>query len=291
MTDQPDVPRYLVIGPMGTTEGPYTPDALRERLRTGRITAEDRYLDAATQTTVDLLSVVPEAAELVREARRRTSDRIRRRSSDRHAAVAEAVAASSSREPAAVVASSAREPAAVVASSARQPAAEPAPITTRPTSRTIGLRHVLIAVAVAVGLTLAIGGISSLAEDEPDLTPTVQYLGNGLWTLDTLASAALAGEAITAEAKARHLSVLKSLQDAGGLIVELHPGDVNLRTGATSSFHHWKAFTGNGRHLSITLLPPHPLLGARLSIRDDGDNRILSLDDQGVHVVLRPKTP
>ena len=280
MTDQPETPRYLVIGPIGTTEGPYTPDVLRERLRTGRITAEDRYLDAATQAPVDLLSVVPEAAELVREARRRTSDRIRRRSSDRHAAVADAIAASS-----------AREPAAVVASSAQEPAAEPAPTSTQQPARPIRLRSLVIAAAIAVGLVLAIGGISSVMDDAPDLTPTVQYLGNGQWTLDPLASAALASEAANVEAKARHLRILTSLQDAGGLIVELRPGDVNLRTGATSSFHHWQAIDGNGRNLSITLLPPHPLLGARLSLRDDGDNRILSLDDQGVSVVLRPKTP
>ena len=166
------------------------------------------------------------------------------------------------------------------------------PVLPRRPSTALGGRSLLIAVVAAVVIAVAFGFVSSLVETAPNLTPTVQFLGAGRWTVDLTATAAVGAEAGSAEGKARQQEFQgRLLQGAGILTVDLHAGDATIRTKDDSSFHHWEPLSGNGRTLTIRLLPAHPLLGERVTIRDDGDNRILTLDDQGVVLVLRPQTP
>ena len=90
---------YLVLLDNGGTDGPYTLDELRERLRTGRVRSGDRLAHMHTRTQCQMIELIPEARD-ISHARPAASERIRRKISDRHAAAKAASNRSSARTPA-----------------------------------------------------------------------------------------------------------------------------------------------------------------------------------------------
>ena len=77
---------YLLVQATGS-EGPFTPDELRDLVRRGRARAGDRIYHPINRTTSEVRHVVPEA-DALEKAAVRPSDRIRRTTSDRQQAVA-----------------------------------------------------------------------------------------------------------------------------------------------------------------------------------------------------------
>ena len=100
---------YHLVQATGS-EGPFTPDELRDLVRRGRAGAGDRIYHSINRTTSEVRHVVPEADALEKTAAR-PSDRILRTTSDRQQAVAQAQAErrrTSDRLPTAIAAPAAR---------------------------------------------------------------------------------------------------------------------------------------------------------------------------------------
>jgi hypothetical protein len=99
---------YLLLLPTGS-EGPYTPAELRDLLRRGKARSGDRLRHATTPAHCLVSELIPDAAALEKEVPP-ASERIRRKVSDRHRAVAQAIGDRQQTAPAGRTSSSAIDP-------------------------------------------------------------------------------------------------------------------------------------------------------------------------------------
>jgi hypothetical protein len=90
---------YFVMLDNGSTDGPYSLEELRERLHTGRVRSADRLTHTKTRVQCQLVELIPDAQD-ISHARPTVSERIRRKTSDRHAVAQAAANRSSGRTPA-----------------------------------------------------------------------------------------------------------------------------------------------------------------------------------------------
>ena len=250
MTTDADPARFLIIGPMGEADGPVDITELRRRLTTGRFLADDRLRDAVTGNPIDLLTVIPDAEALVAEARKRTSDRIRRRTSDRQAAYAEAQAA---RPKPVVDATTAQAP---------EEAPEALPVTSVKRSALSKSQIMTIAIAVVV-ITMATLLWESFEPSRDSMDP---QRFQGTWIINEAGMTAWLAP-LPPEAKTTYASLTERMRvKLHGMSLTLKDNRLTVRTNGTTTDHTMTFLEASESFAAFNLTPPHPVLGPNLQL-------------------------
>ena len=258
-------PVYLIIGPVGEEDGPYTIEELRQRLVRGRLRRDDRLRNQA-QGTIHTVEELIEDVEALEEEARRQARRVRRTSEERRAAVAEAEAAAA--------AAAADSPPPQPTEDATPPVAEePSPAVIPPEIQRRRVRMALI----AAGIALVVGVLwNFLPERDPGML-RVEVI-QGYWTLDERALGTLVSDTPHPEVQKHVQRAADQLrQRLGGITIHLQDQVLTVEKSGVSSQHECRITGGDSMGLGFQLSPPHPLLGAEVAFFRTGSGLELQI--------------
>lgn len=259
-------PVYLIIGPVGEEDGPYTMEELRQRLVRGRLRRDDR-LRNQDQGTIHTVEELIEDVEALEEEARHHARRVRRTSEERRAAVAEA-------EAAAAAAAAADSPPPQPTENATPPVAEELSSAVIPTE--IQQRRIRLAL-IAAGIALVVGVLwNFLPERDPGML-RVEVI-QGYWTLDERALGTLVSDTPHPELRKHVQRAADQLkQRLGGITIHLQDQVLTVEKSGVSSQHECRITGGDSMGLGFQLSPPHPLLGAEVAFFRTGSGLELQI--------------
>lgn len=250
---QDDLPSYLVLGPVGEEDGPYTVEDLRHRLSKGRLRREDRLRDRQRGIVLTVESLIPDAAKFEDEGRAEAR-RLRRTSEERRAA-AEAAAGE-------------------VTPGKNTPDGPPPGLVTAPVlvDPSVPSRRRWGGLALAGGVALVLGVAWTFLPERVPPHLDLQAL-EGHWRLNEVAlrdAVKTMGEgSVQAHFQGSADRVVKQL---GGVTLRLQDQLMTIEMPGTRTTHICTVVGGDAGGVGIQMAPGHPILGSEMAffVREEG---------------------
>lgn len=254
-SSQDDLPSYLVLGPVGEEDGPYTVEDLRHRLSKGRLRRDDRLRDRERGIVLTVESLIPDAAKLEDEGRAEAR-RLRRTSEERRAA-AEAAAGE-----------------VTPGTNAPEGAGPPPGLVTAPVSvdPSVPSRRRWGGLALAGGVALVLGVVWNVL---PETVPPHLDLAamEGHWRLDEVALRdtvkTMGAGSVQAHFQGSADRVVKQL---GGVTLRLQDHMLTIEMPGARTTHVCTVVGGDAGGVGIQMAPGHPILGREMAffVRSEG---------------------